>query len=168
MDISKALRATVVASAVAVAGCGSASEPLTPKSEEPSSAVSRVPVTPSDWGPLAVMPPQDGVETARSEGTSRVTESCVHLQSRDGLTLLYWPADGTLWDAESRTIGFTNPDGTEIRLAEGDTVALGGGGGSEGESGVTREQWADSIEWVARPEDQCLVDSWWAVGAVMD
>jgi hypothetical protein len=118
------------------------------------------------WGPLAVIPPQDGADSARTEGTLRITEECVHVEWRGELTFLFWPADRTLWDAASRAITFRNFDGTFATVSDGDTVVLGGGGDSAAESGLTGEQWVSSMRWVAPPAASCSLDQRWAVGAV--
>ena len=118
------------------------------------------------WGPLAVIPPQDGADAARTEGTLRITDECVHVEWRGELTFLFWPADRTIWDAESRAIVFRNFDGTVVTVRDGDNVVLGGGGDSAAESGVTGEEWISRMRWVAPPAGSCLIDQRWAVGAV--
>ncbi len=121
------------------------------------------------WGPLAVFPPQDGADTARKEGTLRVTDGCVTLERQGEVTLLTWPADRTTWDAGSRTITFENFDGTNVTVADGDDIVVGGsgsGGESEGEPGMSVEEWIRSHEWVAPPTLSCPLDLRWGVGAV--
>jgi heat shock protein HslJ len=120
------------------------------------------------WGPLAVIPPQDGADTARTEGTLRITDTCVFLEERGGAVLLLWPADRTTWDAEQRTITFANFDGTTATVADGQPVVLGGGGGSSAESGVTSGAWVAGMTWVAPPVDGCPLDPYWGVGDVRD
>jgi hypothetical protein len=126
----------------------------------------RPPAPVNRWGPLAVIPPQDGADTARTEGTLRITDACVHLEWRGELTFLFWPADRTIWDAESRAITFRNFDGTFATFSDGDPVVLGGSGDSAAESGVTGEEWISSMRWVAPPAASCSVDQRWGVGAV--
>lgn len=124
---------------------------------------------PAAWGPLAVFPPQDGADTARNEGTLRITDTCVTLERQDVVTLLTWPADRTTWDGASRTIIFENFDGTIVTVADGDDIVVGGSGSgdeSEGEPGLTVEEWIQSHEWVAPPELSCPLDVRWGVGAV--
>lgn len=79
-------------------------------------AESASPVTPSGsggtWGPLAVVPPQDGADTARTEGTLRITDTCVFLDGPGGPVLLVWPADRTSWYAQC-TLLYTS-EGTRI------------------------------------------------------
>ena len=164
----------LVLTAIALAGCGTGAVPAasgpsaTPVTRPPLASIeaSPTPASAGSWGPLAVIPPQDGAETARTEGTMRITDTCAHLQSGGALELLFWPADRTMWSAESRSITFTNLDGSVVKVGDGDRVALGGGGGGEAEGGVTPEEWAEAMEWVAPPDASCLVDSWWGVSAV--
>jgi hypothetical protein len=118
------------------------------------------------WGPLAVIPPQDGTDSARNEGTLRITDTCVYLERADGVELLFWPADRTTWDAPSRTITFENFDGRMVTVADGDEVVLGGGGDSEAESGVSDDAWVERMEWVAPPDPSCPLDPRFGVGAV--
>jgi heat shock protein HslJ len=120
------------------------------------------------WGPLAVIPPQDGADTARTEGTLRITDTCVFLEEGGGPVLLLWPADRTTWDAEQRTITFANFDGTTATVGDGQSVVLGGGGGGSAESGVATEVWVAGMTWVARPVDGCPLDPYWGVGDVGD
>jgi hypothetical protein len=82
-------------------------------------AESATPATPTDasdakWGPLAVVPPQDGADTARTEGTLRITDTCVFLDGPSGPELLVWPADRTTWNAQTRAITFANFDGSTV------------------------------------------------------
>lgn len=118
------------------------------------------------WGPLAVIPPQDGADTGRTEGTLRITDTCVFLESGVEVTLLFWPADRTTWSGESREITFENFDGSAVTVGDGDHVVLGGGGDSEAESGISGEEWVRRMEWVAPPASSCPLDPRWGVGAV--
>ena len=140
----------LVAAAVVVAAC-SANEPA------PSAAA---------WGPLAVVPPQSGADTGRTEGKLRITDMCVFLETPREVTLLFWSSDRTTWRAEPRTISFTNFDGRIVVVRDGDHVVLGGGGDSQAESGVSGEQWLQRMEWVVPPSRSCSLDQRWAVGAV--
>ena len=116
------------------------------------------------WGPLAVVPPQDGADTARSEGTLRITDSCVFVERAGERVLLIWPADRTAWDAHGRTITFVNFDGTMVGAGDGTPVVLGGGGDSNDESGSTTQAWLARTEWVAPPAASCPLESRWWVG----
>jgi hypothetical protein len=134
-------------------------------------AQSASPVAPSSgsdgtWGPLAVVPPQDGADTARTEGTLRVTDSCVFLDQAGGPVLLVWPADRTSWNAEARTIAFSNVGGSTVSAGDGTPVVLGDSGDSNDESGTTTEAWMARTPWVARPADSCPLDPRWWVGAL--
>lgn len=140
-----------------------ASPGTTPASAEPSASAAIA------WGPLAVYPPQDGADSARNEGTLRITDTCVTLERLGEVTLLTWPADRTTWDERSRTITFENFDGTTVTVADWDVVVVGGSGGgseSEAEGGLSAEEYLDRIDWVAPPASSCPLDSWWGVGAI--
>lgn len=134
-------------------------------------AESATPATPSNgsggkWGPLAVVPPQDGADTARTEGTLRITDTCVFLDGPGGSSLLVWPADRTNWNAQTRTIAFSNFDGSTVSAGDGTAVVLGGSGDSMDESGTTTEAWLARTPWVTRPADSCPLESRWWVGAL--
>lgn len=118
------------------------------------------------WGPLAVIPPQDGTDLVRNEGTLRITDTCVYLDRLGSIEVLFWPADRTAWNKELRAITFTNFDGTVVTVDDGDHVVLGGGGDSSAESGVSGEEWAKRMEWVARPAASCALDARFGVGGV--
>ena len=165
--------------AIFAGGCGWLHE--TPTSPGPitsaapvATASSLPPVIPtgspsaaSPWGPLAVVPPQAGADTARTEGTLRVTNRCVFLTTSGGPVVLLWPADVTAWDAGTRTITFANRDGDTSSVADGSPVVLGGSGDSNEESGTTTEDWLARTTWVVRPDDSCPLDERWWVGALM-
>ena len=119
------------------------------------------------WGPLAVVPPQDGADTARTEGTLRITDTCAFLVQPGGPSLLVWPADRTTWDGQTRTITFANFDGSTVSARDGMSVVLGGGGDSNDESGTTTEAWVSRTPWVAPPAASCPAESRWWVGALM-
>lgn len=134
-------------------------------------AESATPATPSNgsggkWGPLAVVPPQEGADTARTEGTLRITDACVFLDTPGGPSLLVWPADRTIWDAQASTITFANFDGSMVSAGDGTAVVLGGSGDSSEESGTTSQEWRARTPWVAPPAASCPVESWWWVGAL--
>lgn len=137
----------------------------------PATEASASPVEPSaapvaTWGPLAVIPPQDGADTARTEGTLRITDACVFLESAGDLTVLFWPADRTTWAVGSQAITFDNFDGTVVTVGDGDAVVLGGSGDSESNSGISGEAWVAEMDWIAPPASTCTLDMWWYVGAV--
>ena len=118
------------------------------------------------WGPLAVVPPQEGADTARTEGELRITDTCVFLATRGGHVLLVWPADRTTWNAQARTIAFSNYDGSTVSAGDGTPVVLGGSGDSNEDSGTTTQAWLARTPWVARPAGSCPVASRWWVGAL--
>jgi hypothetical protein len=164
--------------ALSAGGCGWQLENATPMSPStnPSSAAAPTPtvsVAPSEfpssdgpWGPLAVVPPQDGADTARTEGTLRITSSCVFLVQQGRPVLLVWPADRTTWSAATETIAFANSDGSRVSAGNGMRVVLGGGGDSNDEAGTTTEAWLARTTWVARPDPSCPLDARWWVGAL--
>jgi hypothetical protein len=134
-------------------------------------AESATPATPSNgsggkWGPLAVVPPQEGADTARAEGTLRITDACAFLDAPGGRSLLVWPADRTTWDAQASTITFTNFDGSTMSAGNGTAVVLGGSGDTSEEGGTTSQEWLARTPWVAAPAASCPVESWWWVGAL--
>lgn len=118
------------------------------------------------WGPLAVIQPQDGTDMARAEGTLRITDTCVVLETSGEVMLLFWPADRTRWNGEKRTITFENLDGSVITVADGDHVVLGGGGDSSAEGGISGAEWVKRMEWVRPPASSCPLDPRFGVGGV--
>jgi hypothetical protein len=132
-------------------------------------SVSATSAPPADgWGPLAVRPPDDGTDTARAEGALRITDSCVYLDRAGDLTLLSWPADRTTWNGAANAITFVNHDGSSATIGDGEYVVLGGGGDSTAESGTSGEDWIAGRSWIAAPASSCMLDTRWAVGAVVD
>jgi hypothetical protein len=148
IPMCRGLVAMMLVLALVVAGC--AADPYPP-------ATATVASPDRPWGPLAVIPPQDGADSARTEGTLRFTDTCVYLESGGARTLLIWPADRTSWDAGSRSITFRNFDDGIVTVGDGDGVVLGGGSGAEAEGGVA---------WVARPSADCSLVPNWGVGDV--
>lgn len=121
-----------------------------------------------DWGPLAVIPGPQGGDAALTGGTLRITDACVFLDKPGGdQVLLFWPAEGTAWEAATRTIRFTNRDGTTVTLRDGDAVRFGGGGDRTEESGVPGAEWVEGTHWVARPDPACPTDARWGVSEVV-
>lgn len=145
-----------------------ACQPVAPGSTVPHSGSTSEPVTSprSAWGPLAVIPPQDGADTGRAEGTIFITDDCVYLVFRGQRTLLFWPADRTTWNEQARTITFSNFDGTVATASNGDAVVLGGGGDSETESGISGKDWTSKMIWVTPPGRSCSAERRWGVGAM--
>lgn len=122
------------------------------------------------WGPLAVLPPQDGMDTLRAEGSLRTTDTCVYLEAHGQVYLLFWHADQVTWNEGSRTITFENfpwnDDGKIVTVSDGDRVVIGGSGGGDEEGGESSEEFVSRMDWVAPPASSCSLDPWWSVGAV--
>jgi hypothetical protein len=108
------------------------------------------------WGPLAVV--QVTGADALIRGTLRVTE-CVSLAAQGEDVLLVWPAGPTTWNPEDRTLRFARTDGSVVVMRHGDEVALGGGGSTEAEDGLSGEEWASRIDWIAPPAPACLTQT---------
>ena len=166
----RALLPIVMAAALIVTACqpgvgqpgakASASpDEASPSTVQPSAS------TVDTWGPLAVIPPQGGMDTLRTEGRLRITDTCVYLESRGEVTLLSWPADRTMWSEESRVITYDNVDGSVVTVGDGDHVILGGSGGP-GEDGISGEEFVKRTAWVAPPASSCTLDRWWTVAAL--
>lgn len=88
----------------------------------------------AEWGPLTVSDadPSQGGQALIGEGPLRIDE-CVTLDVGPREVLLVWKAGQTAWDPEQSLIRFTNYDGTQLELRDGDVVVAGGGGlGAEG------------------------------------
>lgn len=113
--------------------------------------------SPPGWGPLAVVA-RTG-DDARTEGTLRITEECVFIDSGGETSLLVWPADRTVWDPALRTVSFTRPTGEVIALRSGQVVALGGGSSTKARDG--------EVDWIAPPAPECLTDARWFVSDVL-
>lgn len=127
-------------------------------------ACANVPET--TWGPLAVMATNDGME-ARNEGNLVLTDRCAFLERGGERALLVWPADQTNWSPATGEISFRRSTGEVMTMRDGEPIVLGGGGSSLAEDGLTGEQWADRLNWVAAPAPTCLVDVRWLVSDVM-
>ena len=121
---------------------------------------------PSVWGPLAVVPPQEGSDSARMQGTLQITESCVVLVTTGGPIILVWPAGRTAWDPDQRVVRFANVDGTVVSAGDGRPVVVGGSADSEEESGRSIEEWLSETPWVQPPARDCPLDTRWWVGAL--
>jgi hypothetical protein len=101
-------------------------------------------------------------DLARTEGTLRITDQCVFLESAEQLQLLAWPAAQTRWNAGDGTIAFTTGAGENRVLTSGEALALGGSGADFSDD---REAWMETWEWVVRPAPRCLTDATraWAI-----
>jgi hypothetical protein len=150
-----------------LAGCRSTT-PL-PTASLPASLIAPSAPTPSpaaEWGPLAVIPPQDGTDTSFTVGTLDITDKCVYLVFHGEKTFLFWPSDRTRWIAETRSISFANFDGTFVTASRGDAVSIMGGGDSTAESGLSGKQWASRMIWVAPPDPSCAAEVRWGAGGL--
>jgi hypothetical protein len=125
-----------------------------------------IPSPTSVWGPLAVIPPQDGTDTSFAVGTLDITDKCVYLVSNGKRTFLFWPSDRTRWIAEIRSIRFANYDGTFVTASSGDAVSVMGGGDSTAESGLSGRDWARRMVWVAPPDPSCVAEVRWGAGGL--
>ena len=163
--------AAAVAAAVLLAGllAGCQSTTPVPMASSSASVVAPSALTPSpaaDWGPLAVIPPQDGTDTSFTVGTLDITDKCVYLVFRGERTFLFWPSDRTRWIAETRSISFANFDGTFVTASGGDAVSVIGGGDSAAESGASGREWASQMAWVAPPDPSCAAEVRWGAGGL--
>lgn len=172
MPHSRAAQTAGLVALAIVAACGPA--PDLPGSPPPS--VASTPGLPvesgeaqpqeSPWGPLAVVPPQDGSDSARNEGTLEITRDCVVLNAAGGPVLLMWPADRTTWVAEQEIVQFRDLDGGIEAAADGDFVIVGGSGDNNEERGTTTEQWLAQTPWVQLPSEACPLEERWWVGSL--
>ena len=118
----------------------------------------------AEWGPLSVLRGGPTGAEALIDGTLDVSGRCVTLTGGGDPVLLVWPADGTTWNADSRTIRYDDGDQV-VELSDGEVFAVGGGGGSVAESGMDVTEWVGN-GWVAEPDDSCPSDSWFFVGGL--
>ena len=119
------------------------------------------------WGPVAVFR-SDARMQARNEGTLVITADCTFLERNGQRELLAWPVPETTWDPAFAQISFMRRDGQVVSVRNGQYVVLGGGGSSRNEGGLTGEEWANQVTWVARPKAACLVDERFLVSDVME
>lgn len=121
------------------------------------------------WRPLAVVSGPPSGDEALISGTLVVADDCVTIRSgsHSEEALLVWPAEGTSWDSETKTIEYS--DGEErVELSDGDRVAFGGGGSSTREDGLRPREWVDSVEWISPPDAACPMDIRWFVGGLSE
>lgn len=121
------------------------------------------------WGPLAVVSGPPSGDEALISGTLVVTDDCVTIRSGSGSeeALLVWPAEGTSWDSETRTIEYSD-DEERVEVSDGDRVAFGGGGSSTQEDGLRPAEWVDSVDWISQPDTSCPMDVRWFVGGLSE
>jgi len=117
-------------------------------------------------GPLAIVPPARGSDSARAEGVLDLAGPCATLRSPGEVALLLWPADRVTWNADSATVSFANADGRVATVPGGARVAVGGSGEPLDETGLTRDGWIEQTEWVRPPGPDCSFDAYWWVGSI--
>ena len=156
--------AGVVLAAFAAGGCATPISSVTPTAPASEANGSPSPPKSDRFGPLAVVPATDGTDTARTEGTLRITDDCVFLEVGSEQELLIWPDARTEWDKDTEQISFTNFDGTVVRVGDATPVVLGGSGDSDAESGLVPGAWLANISWVKPPAGSCPLESRWFVG----
>lgn len=166
-------RIVLVAGLVAIAAaCAPVVDPSGSPTRPASAVVSSqiapttAPTAADTWGPLAVVPPQGGSDGARAEGILTVTESCVVIVTAGEPTLLLWPADRSVWDADQQVVRFTNIDGSTVAAGDGSPVFVGGSGDNNEEFGSTTQEWLASTTWVKPPGEACPLEERWWVGAL--
>lgn len=117
-------------------------------------------------GPLAIVPPAGGSDSARAEGVLDLGGPCATLRSPGEVALLLWPADRVTWNADSATVSFANAGGQVATIPGGARVAVGGSGEPLDETGLTRDGWIEQTEWVHPPRPNCSFDAFWWVGSI--
>lgn len=121
----------------------------------------------SGWGPIAAVKDSGMEDMEISRGILTVSPRCTFLESGGRRTLLVWPDARTSWNPWIGVITFKRDD-RDIDARNGERIAVGGSGWSRTEGGQTVEELAARIEWVSPPAPECLVESVWFVGSVLD
>jgi hypothetical protein len=125
------------------------------------------PTADEDWGPLAVARGDASGQEAGLEGTLRIDDKCVTVETGGERLLVVWPSDSTKWDADAETITYeATDDGSEVLLRSGDEVRIGGGGWAAGEDEGDPAEWAGTTEWVNEPAEECLTDTRFFLGTL--
>ncbi len=113
----------------------------------------------TDYGPLAVIDdsdtaPEGGHDALGGTGELDITDRCVRLKADDDRRLvLVWRASEVRWD-DGRIV-FTGSDG-EVRLADGDTLTVGGSSLEyEGEAETRPDR-----DWAQEPDADCDGELW--------
>lgn len=117
--------------------------------------------------PLAIAKGTSG-DLALAGGVLEITDRCVFLELGGNRTLLVWPEGRTSWDGRTRTIRFKQLNGIWVELRSGQPIAFGGGGSSDGEDGLSGEQWAARLSWEAPPARECLTKTRWFITDLSD
>ena len=116
---------------------------------------------PVDWGPLAVQAGTSGHD-ARADGIIRIDVRCVFLERGTERTVLVWPASQVSWDPIGAAVMFVDRQGRIRQLTNGMPVGFGGGGASEAQGGRLEDRLA-RVDWVKRPDPECVAPSVWFV-----
>ena len=148
-----------------VASCGTDDRPINSQSS------GQPPVRPESggsWGPLTVVDGDGSGDLALMVGNIVISGDCVLLDERGEWVLLVWPEGRTVWDQETGAVRYTGRDGAVATLRHGDAVSFGGGGSSRLEGGLSADDFLTSIEWVAEPQLDCVADTRWFVGDLVD
>jgi len=148
-----------------VAGCGGTAADV---ESQPTGTTGTVADNPTTFGPLAVHRYPESGDEALITGEIQITESCVLLTSEGASTLLLWPQDATSFTHATQAITYRDSDGNVAELVNGDMAAFGGGHASSNQVGGSAEDFIGSIDWANQPAVDCITDSPWFVGAVVD
>lgn len=122
----------------------------------------------SEWGPLAVIESTGGGDDALITGTIEITDACAFINDGGQRTLLVWPDSRVDWLASRNAIQFLSGSGNRVTLESQDLVTFSGGGSSDGEGGMSREEFLQSTDWLARPPSECVVGSRWFIADVVE
>lgn len=147
----------LILAGLAVASCQSGEAPGDPSSGATHSR---------DWGPLAVAESTGGDE-ALITGTVRITDACALLEEGEERVLLVWPEPHVDWLGARNAIQFASGSGDQIVLQDGETVTFSGGGSTESEDGLARDDFLESMVWVARPHPDCVASSRWSIADIV-
>jgi hypothetical protein len=123
------------------------------------------------WGPLAVVPRQDGQMQALTSGRLRITDTCVYLEEGGDearKVTLVWSQSWTTWIPDRSEIGFNNRGRGFLTLRDGQILGFGGGGDSIDEGGLPGPIWLARTSWVSPPNPSCPIDTRWYVNEVVD
>jgi len=81
--------------------------------------------------------------------------------------LLVWPEPHVDWLGARNAIQFASGSGDQIVLQDGETVTFSGGGSTESEDGLARDDFLESMVWVARPHPDCVASSRWSIADIV-
>jgi hypothetical protein len=118
----------------------------------------------SPWGPLAVVhdPSTLSILVSGGQGSLEISDDCVSL----GDMTLVWRDRRISWDGEKGQIVVDTGKGT-IRLRDGDTISIGGLGGTSRHVRVGGEVFIKTSDgrlarpdWLSPPDDSCPPVLW--------